>query len=134
MITAASAAAQQLDLKVSTSAIYGQDLVHKAGQRHLGAAVGSTEFIAAYLNGKVASWVAQVDRLAAIAATQPHAAYATIIFGLQHRWTFLQHTMPTASEHMQLLKDAILCKLIPMLIKHELNDVKLELVTVACML
>ena len=31
----------------------GQDLVHKAGQRHLGAAVGLTEFIAAYLNGKL---------------------------------------------------------------------------------
>ena len=69
------------------------------------------------LNGKVASLVAQVDRqdrLVAIAATQPHAAYATFIFGLQHRWTFLQHTMPTASEHMQLLKDAIRGKLIPM--------------------
>ena len=77
MITAASAAAQKLGMKVSTSAILGQDLVHKAGQRHLGAAFGSTEdedgqdlvhkagqrhlgaavglteFIAAYLNGKL---------------------------------------------------------------------------------
>ena len=53
MITAASVAAQKLGLKVSTSAILGQDLVHKAGQRHLGAAVGLTEFIAAYLNGKL---------------------------------------------------------------------------------
>ena len=44
MITAASAAAQKLGLKVSTSAILGQDLVHKAGQHHLGAAFGSTEF------------------------------------------------------------------------------------------
>ena len=53
MITAASAAAQKLGLKVSTIAILGQDLVHKAGQRHLGAAVGLTEFIAADLNGKL---------------------------------------------------------------------------------
>ena len=76
MITAALAAAQKLGLKVSTSAILGQDLVHKAGQRHLGAVFGSTEFsamkmvhkagqrhlgaavgltvfIAAYLNGKL---------------------------------------------------------------------------------
>ena len=94
----------------------------RAGQCHLGAAVGSPEFIAAYLNEKVSSWVAQLDCLAAIAATQPHAVYATYIFGLQHRWTFLQHTMPTASEHMQPLKDAIRGKLIPMLIKQELND------------
>ena len=41
MITAA--AAQKLGLKVSTSAILGQN-VHKAGQRHVGAAFGSTEF------------------------------------------------------------------------------------------
>ena len=40
VITAASAAAQKLGMKVSTSAILGQDLVHKAGQRHLGAAFG----------------------------------------------------------------------------------------------
>ena len=79
MITAASAAAQKLGLKVSTSAILwqdlvhkagqrqlgaafgstvqrtedGQDLVHKAGQRHFGAAVSLTVFIAAYLNGKL---------------------------------------------------------------------------------
>ena len=44
MITAASAAAHKLGLKVSTSAILEQELVHKAGQRHLGAAFGSTEF------------------------------------------------------------------------------------------
>ena len=48
--------------------------MHKAGKRHLGAAVGSTEFTAANLNGKVASRVAQVDRLAAVAAIQPHEA------------------------------------------------------------
>ena len=53
MITAASAAAQKLGLKVPTSAILGQGLVHKAVQRHLGAAIGLTEFIAAYLNGKL---------------------------------------------------------------------------------
>ena len=46
MTTAASAPAQTLGLKVSTSTIHGQDLVHKAGQRHLGAAFGSTEFSA----------------------------------------------------------------------------------------
>ena len=75
-----------------------------------------------------------MDCLSAIASTQTHAAYATFILGLHHRWTFLQHTMPTAGEHMQPLKDAIRGKLIPMLIKQELNDVKLEMVTVACML
>ena len=40
----------------------GQDLKHKAGQRHLGAAVGSAEYVAAYLDQKVASWSEQVIR------------------------------------------------------------------------
>ena len=35
--------------------------------------------------------------------------------------------MPTASDHMQPLKDAIDHKLLPTLVKHELNDMELEL-------
>ena len=105
----------------------GEDLAHKAGQRHLGAAVGSPEFIAAYLDTKVASWVEQVNHLANIANTQPHAAYAGFVFGLRHRWTFIQRTMPTAGEHMQPLKDAIDHKLLPTVVKHDLNDIELEL-------
>ena len=54
VITAALAAAQKLGLKVSTSAILGQDMVHKAGQRHLGAAFGSTEFSALKMVGSSA--------------------------------------------------------------------------------
>ena len=44
----------------------GPDLKHKAGQRHLGAAVGSAEFVAAYLDEKAASWADQVARLAGV--------------------------------------------------------------------
>ena len=107
----------------------GPDLKHKAGQRHLGAAVGSAEFVAAYLDEKAASWADQVARLADVAGTQPHAAYAAFVFGLRHRWTFIQRTMPTAKDHMQPLKDVIRSKLIPSLTKHELNDLEMELVT-----
>ena len=105
------------------------DLKYKAGQRHLGAAVGSDEFVAAYLEEKVASWTEQVIQLTDIASTQPHAAYAAFVFGLRHRWTFVQRTMPTAGDHMQPLKDAIRSKLIPTLTKHELNDLEMELMT-----
>lgn len=105
----------------------GGDLACKAGQRHLGAAVGSPEFVAAYLDEKVASWIDQVTQLADIATTQPHAAYAGLVFGLRHRWTFIQRTMPTAGDHMQPLKDAIDHMLLPTLVKHELNDMELEL-------
>ena len=79
------------------------------------------------MEDKVASWVEQVSHLADIATTQPHAAYAGFVFGLQHRWTFIQRTIATAGDHMQPLKDAIDHKLLPTLVKHELSDVELEL-------
>ncbi len=65
-----------------------EDLANKSGQRHLGAAIGSPEFVAAYLDEKVTAWVEQVTQLADI------AAYTGFVFGLQHRWTFIQRTMP----------------------------------------
>ncbi len=102
-------------------------LTRKDGQRHLGAAVGSPDFVAAYLDEKVASWAEQVTHLADIAATQPHAAYAGFVFGLRHRWSFIQRTMPTAGVHMQPLKDAIDHKLLPALVNHELSDMELDL-------
>ena len=62
----------------------GQDLANKAGEHHLEAALGSDEFIATYLDSKVAKWAGNVDRLSAIAATHPHAAYAAFVFGLHY--------------------------------------------------
>ena len=78
---------------------------------------------------KLASWVEQVNHFADIANTQPHAAYmyAGFMFGVRHRWTFIQQTMPTAGDHMQSLKNAIDHKLLPTIMKHDLNDTKLEL-------
>jgi len=58
------------------------NLNHKAGQRHLGAAVGSAEYVAAYLDEKVARWSKQVNQLADVASTEPHAAYIAFVFGL----------------------------------------------------
>ena len=107
----------------------GADLDHKAGHRHLGAAVGSASFVEAYLDAKVASWVAQVERLSDVAATQPHAAYAAFVFGLRHRWTFVQRTMPTAQEHMEPLQAAIRQSLVPALIHHQPSDLDMELLT-----
>ncbi len=75
---------------------------------------------------KVTAWTTQVNRLADIGQTDPHAAF---VFGLRHRWNFIQRTMPTAADHMEPLKDAIRNHLIPTLTKHEFNDVEIELVS-----
>ena len=91
--------------------------------------MGSANYVAAYLDEKVACWRKQVNQLADVASTEPHTAYAAFVFGLRHRWTFVQRTMLTTSEHMYPLKNAICSTLIPTLTKHELNDLEMELVT-----
>ena len=47
----------------------GKDLAHLAGQHHLGATIGSLEFVLAYLEKKVALCVEQVSHVADIANT-----------------------------------------------------------------
>ena len=44
------------------------------GRRHLGAAVGNTDFVKSYVNEKLSSWTDGLNRLSYIAQTQPHAA------------------------------------------------------------
>ena len=49
------------------------------GKRHLGASIGSHEFKNSYIDDKVARWKRDIERLAEIAQSQPHAAYAAFI-------------------------------------------------------
>ena len=60
----------------------GDGRSQEAGQRHLGAAVSSAEYVAAYLDHRITSWAEEVDRVSEVAATHPHAAYAGYMFGL----------------------------------------------------
>ena len=46
------------------------------GKRHLGAALGSEEFKKEYITEKVEQWCSEIDQLATIAESQPHAAYS----------------------------------------------------------
>ena len=86
------------------------------GKRHLGAAVGTSQFVAGYVLKKVAEWVGEVERLSSIAVTQPHAAYyAAFTHGLKHKWTYLIRTIPDISDHLQPLEDAIRQKFLPSL-------------------
>ena len=58
------------------------------GKRHLGAALGSREFVEQYVNGKVMEWRSSIVRLAGIAKTQPQAAYSALTHGLMGKWNF----------------------------------------------
>ena len=51
------------------------------GQRHLGAAIGTQEFIEAYAEQKIEKWVNEIESLTETARTHPHAAYAAFVHG-----------------------------------------------------
>ena len=55
------------------------------GQRHLGAVIGSREYVEECVNDKVTNWISEVTKLAEFALTQPQASYAAYTFGLNHR-------------------------------------------------
>ena len=55
-------------------------------QRHLGAAIGTQEFIEVYAAQKVGKWLNEIKSLTAIARTHPHAAYAAYVHGVIGRW------------------------------------------------
>ena len=58
------------------------------GQKHLGAVIGSREYLEEYVSKKVTNWVSEVTKLAGFALSQPQACYAAYTFGLKHPWTY----------------------------------------------
>jgi hypothetical protein len=94
------------------------------GTRHLGAAVGHTSFRHSYVKEKVEQWVNKVEKLAEVAVTQPHAAFAAFTHCLQGQWTFLSRTMPDCEEHFQPLENAIREKFIRALLKRQVTELE----------
>ena len=45
------------------------------GKRHLGAALGTRDFVVDYVQEKVANWKAEIGHLSSFAKSEPHAAY-----------------------------------------------------------
>ena len=88
-------------------------IITSQGARHLGAALGSSDFIHQFVELKVTQWKGEIERLAKFAFSQPHAAYAAFIHGVQSKWSFVQRTVNGISDLMQPLEDCIRNKLIP---------------------
>ena len=85
------------------------------GQRHLGAAIGTREFIKAYATQKIANWVKETENLTTLARTNPHAAYAALTHGVIGKWLNFMRTIDISSSVFQPLEDAIHHQLIPAL-------------------
>ena len=85
------------------------------GRPHLGAALGSQEFVETYVSDKVQELNNQLLLLADIARTEPQAAYAAFIHSFAHKFSYLCRTIPNIGSQLQLLEDSIRLRLIPAL-------------------
>ena len=86
------------------------------GRPYLGVPIGTDDFVESFVSTKVQEWVAQLEKLALIACSQPHAAYAAFTHGLISKWTFLSRTLKNiSSRSFKPLEMIISSKLIPAL-------------------
>ena len=85
------------------------------GKRYLGAAIGPRAYTEHYVQKKVNMWSQEINQLANIATSQPHAAYAAFTHGLSSRWTYLTRTIPDIHHLFKPLEDSIHQVFIPSL-------------------
>ena len=85
------------------------------GKKHLGAPLGSPSFVKDFVSCKVKEWTEEVEKLAAVAGSQPQAAYVAFVHGTKMKWNYICRTTPNCSHLLQPLEDSIHQKLIPAL-------------------
>ena len=103
-LSAASAAFADTDVKVTSE-----------GRPYLGTALGTEEYIRAFVTNKVQQWAEELEQLATFARSQPHAAHAAFTHGMTSKWTYLSRTMPNIRPSLLPLDTIIRTKLIPAL-------------------
>ena len=67
--------------------------------------------------------------LADIAESELQAAYSVYISGIQHRWKFVQRTVPHISEAMVPLEQEIKQKLLPKILGRERSDLERDVLS-----
>ena len=73
------------------------------GCRYLGGALGSVDFRRCFLEAAIGKWEQELSRLCTLAATQPHAAYTTLVKGILSKWRFTLRAMECPPELFAVL-------------------------------
>ena len=94
----------------------------------MGAIIGTQEYKEEYIRAKVEEWREDVKALASIAKKEPQGAYSAMVFAIQHRWKFIQRTVPEISEYFDELEYEIHNTLLPAIIGREISDLEREIV------
>ena len=85
------------------------------GRPYLGAPLGTSEYTKQYAQEKVNCWVGDLQLLADIAKTQPHAAYSAFTHGFSHKFSYLCRTTPDIASQLEPLEDFLRTTFIPAL-------------------
>ena len=96
-------------------------------QRHLGAAISTSNFRAQYAAEKVTKWCNELHRLANFAKIQPHAAYSAFTHGILSQYTYFMRMIPSMHEFMKPVDDVISLELLPALLNSVVPEVDLQL-------
>ena len=97
--------------------------ITKEGDKHLGVAIGTTDFREKFVKTQVDQWIAEIETLSDIAKAEPHAAYSAFIFGMKHKWNYVMRTVPNIKDLFRPLEATIRYHLLPALMGgHFLTD------------
>ena len=82
-----------------------------------------------YVKLKVSNWIDAVKKLAGIATTQPHAAFAAFTQSLQGQWTFLTRAMLEVSHLFQPLEEVIRHDFLRSLLRRDVYDLERDMLS-----
>lgn len=93
-----------MEFEESAKSIFEGTNIHitTGGARHLGAAIGSNEFMEEFVTDKVKSWIEEIQKLAEIASTEPHAIYLALVHVFS-QWLFITRTISDIEHLLQPL-------------------------------
>ena len=88
---------------------------HKGRQATSRNSSGYLVVITEFVKAKVKNWSLELEQLASIANTQPHAAFSVLTHGLASRWVYVARTIPNIGHLLQPLEELLRTKFIPSL-------------------
>ena len=104
------------DLAEKAEKIFGNEVnITLEGKRHLGAVIGSKEFKDQYCQEKVDKWLQEMESLAEISRSQPHAAFVAFTKGYKSKFTYYLRTIESFEDYVYPIEDLINDSFLPTL-------------------
>ena len=92
--------------------------VTATGSRYLGGAIGTPEFVENYMAALATKWSTELELLASLAQTQPHAVYTVFTRGVSHQWNYHIRSTACSPDLFKVVDSAITDRLLPALLGH----------------